>query len=74
MNKIILTVQRIVKNENFEEEKKHFQEGNIFNRERMMQDRKDAGFPSLTNIENSLQVELSEEQFEAIKKAVIEKF
>jgi len=71
MSQIILTVQRIVKNENFNEEHSSMKE-RMYRSGRMI-DEMDC-LPKREYPENALVVELTEDQFTAIKKAVIEKF
>ncbi len=68
---IKLTIQKEVTNEQFEQELKAFEERNRYGN-RMIHE--DAGYPRPTKVANLLEVTLTEEQYEAIKKAVIEKF
>jgi len=68
---IKLTIEKEITNKEFEKE---MAEHNQNNRRNGMYDNNRYGEPRLTKIENILQVTITEEQWVAIKKAVIEQF
>ena len=64
-----LQITRYKKNENFTEELKEFKERSRYSMRNI-----DERFPEKEKLDKVLDVEVTEEQFEAIRKAVIEKF
>lgn len=68
---IKLTIEKEITNENFEKE---MEEYNQNNRRNGMYNNNRYDGPRPTKIENALQVTITEEQWVAIRKAVIEQF
>lgn len=63
---IILNITKFEKNENFEEEMEQYKQGFWYSRNR--------DIPERQKEVNTLLVKITEEQFEAIRKAVLEVF
>ena len=66
---IKLQITKYKNNENFEAEIKEYEEQNRYTKYANDQYR-----PEKTKIDNILEVEITQEQFESIRKAVLEKF